>query len=131
MNVTILFGLHSCCYYFHHYLYRFDHDIFVTTVNVDGRASVFRDQEVIHSNEQLPMEKVTRGAVGPAFSDGEPCIAVAGFGKGAGVYLRHAVTLGEVRSLPYKDDVLCVCVNATGNKLFFGTESGWDLLIKH
>ena len=54
----------------------------------------------------------------------EPCIAIAGCGKGAGVYLRHAVTLGEVRSLPYKEDVYCVCINATGTKLLFGTQSG-------
>ncbi len=71
------------------------------------------------------MEHVYRNAVAARYVDGEPCIAVAGYGKGAGVYLRHALTLGEVRSLPYKEDVYCVCINASGTKLFFGTESGW------
>ncbi len=74
---------------------------------------------------QLPMEWITHNAVAAAYIDGEPCIAIAGCGQGAGVYLRHAVTLGEVRSLPYKEDVYCVCINATGTKLFFGTHSGW------
>jgi hypothetical protein len=56
--------------------------------------------------------------------DGEPCIGIAGCGKGAGVHFRHAVTLGEVRSLPYKEDVYCVSMSATGTKVFFGTKSG-------
>ncbi len=86
---------------------------------------MFRDQEVIHSNVQLPMQWIYYDAVAATYVDGEPCIAIAGNGKGAGVYLRHAMTLGEVRSLPYKEDVYCVCINATGTKLFFGTESGW------
>ncbi len=59
-----------------------------------------------------------------AMLDGEPCIAIVGNGEGAGVYIRHAVTLCEVRSLPYKDDVFCVCINAAGTKVFFGTASG-------
>ena len=86
---------------------------------------MFRDQEVIHSNVQLPMQYVDVNAVAATYVEGEPCIAIAGWGKGAGVYLRHAVTLGEVRSLPYKENVYCVCINATGTKLFFGTVSGW------
>ncbi len=79
---------------------------------------------MIHSNVQLPMEKFFRNAVVATYVDGEPCIAVAGWGKGAGIYLRHAVTLCEVRSLPYKENVFCVSINATGTKLFFGTKSG-------
>jgi hypothetical protein len=70
------------------------------------------------------MEKVYCNAVAATYMNGEPCMAIAGFDEGAGVYLRHAVTLGEVRSLPYKENVYCVCINATGTKLFFGTKSG-------
>ena len=73
----------------------------------------------------MPMERVERTAVAVTYLDGEPCIVVAGWGKGAGVYLRHAVTLMELRSLSYKEDVWCICINATGTKLFFGTQSGW------
>ncbi len=86
---------------------------------------MFRDQEVMHSNVQMPIEALWRNAVAATYIDGEPCIAIAGIGEGAGVYLRHAVTLGEVRSLPYKEDVHCVCINTTGTKLFFGTYLGW------
>jgi hypothetical protein len=103
----------------------FGSDAFIVAVNRQGQCFVFRDQEVIHSKVQLPMEGVVCNAVAAMCMDGEPCIAVAGWGKGAGVYIRHAVTLLEVRSLPYKEDVFCVCINATGTKLFFGTESGW------
>jgi hypothetical protein len=63
-------------------------------------------------------------AVG-TYVDGGPCIAVAGYGKRAGVYIRHAVTLEEVRSLPFKENVYCICINATKTKFFFGTQSGW------
>ena len=70
------------------------------------------------------MEGVHLNAVVLTFLNDEPCIAIAGRGFGAGVYLRHAVTLSEVRSLPYKEDVRCICINATGTKLFFGTKSG-------
>jgi hypothetical protein len=90
-----------------------------------GQCSVFCDQAVIHSSVQLPMHGVFRNAVAATCVDGEPCIAIAGCGKGAGVYLRHAVTLDEVRLLPYKEIVCCLCINATGTKLFFGTQSGW------
>ncbi len=86
---------------------------------------MLRDQEVIHFNVQLPMQKINNNAIVATYVDGEPCFAVAGKGKGAGVYLLRAVTLGEVKSLPYKKDVYCVCINTTGTKLFFGTESGW------
>ncbi len=86
---------------------------------------MFRNQVVIHSNVQLPIENVERTAVAATYVDGEPCIAIACRVKKAGVYFWHAVTLGEVRSLPYKEGVWCVCVNATGTKIFFGTESGW------
>ncbi len=85
---------------------------------------MFRDQEVIHSNLQLPMQRVYYNAVAATFADGEPCIAVAGCDKRAGVYLRHAIILGEVRALQYKEDVECICINASGTKLFFGTKSG-------
>ncbi len=98
--------------------------IFVTTVNRDGQGSVFRDQEFIHSNVELTMHGVNRNGVAATYIDGEPCFAIAGFGKGDGICLRHYATLCEVRSLPYKEHVYCVCVNATGTKLFFGTVSG-------
>ncbi len=71
------------------------------------------------------MEWVSYNVLVATYLDGEPCIAIAGQGEGAGVYLRHAVTLGEVRSLPCKEGVHCVCINATGTKLFFGTQLGW------
>ena len=99
--------------------------LFIVTVNSDGQASVFRDQEVIHANVQLPMQWVYDNAVAVTYVHDDPCIVIAGCGKGAGVYLRHAVTLCEVKLLPYKQDVCCVCINATGTMLFFGTESGW------
>ena len=114
-----------CNCYSHQSLNSFDRDIVIVTVNDDGEGFVFRDQEEINSNVMLPMEKVDFNAVAATYVDGEPCIAIAGYGKGAGVYVRHAVTLDKVRSLPYKENVYCVCVNATGTKLFFGTESGW------
>jgi hypothetical protein len=71
------------------------------------------------------MEHVDGNGFAATRMDGEPCIAIAGYGKGAGVYLRHAVTLCEIRSLPYKENVWCVCINANGTKAFFGTLSGW------
>ncbi len=116
--------LKHCSFYSRHYLTSFARDTFIVTVDKGGRGSVFRDQEVIHSNVQLPIERIYTCAVVATYLDGEPCIAVGGFGEGAGVYLRHAVTLGEVRSLPYKGHVSCVCMNTTGTKLFFGTDSG-------
>ncbi len=86
---------------------------------------MYRDQDVIQPYVQLPMESVLINAVAATYLDGEPCIVVAGWGYGAGVYLRHAVSLCEVRSLPTsKDDVTCVC-NVIGTKLLFGTKSGW------
>jgi hypothetical protein len=113
-----------CSFFFHFHRCSFGRDAFIATVNSNGQCSVFRDQEVIHSNVQLPMEEVHLNGVAAAYVDGEPCIAISDWGEGSGVYLRHAVTLGEVRSLPYKEDVYCVCINATGTKLFFGTELG-------
>ncbi len=106
-------------------MHRFDRDTLIVTVNQKGQCSLFRDQEMIHSNVQLPMQNVPRYAVAATYLNDEPCIAIAGYGKGAGVYLLHAVTLGEVRSLPYKEDVWCIFINASGTKLFFGTNSGW------
>jgi hypothetical protein len=79
---------------------------------------------VIHSNVQLPMASVSVNAVVAMYLDDEPCIAIAGRGEGAGVYIRHAVTLCEMSSLPYHEDVHCLCLNDTGTKIFFGTESG-------
>jgi hypothetical protein len=113
-----------CSYYTHYHLISFGRDTFITTTKSNGRCSVFRDKEAIHVNVQLPLENVNNNAVAATYVDGEPCIAVAGYGESAGVYIRHAVTLGHVRSLPYKEDVHCVCINASGTKLFFGTPSG-------
>ncbi len=111
-------------YHSHHYLNSFFRNAFITTVNSNGQCFIFRDQEAVHSNVQLPMKKVGLNAVAVTHVDSEPCIAIAGRGDGAGVYLLHAKTMGAVRSLPYKEDVYCVCINATGTKLFFGTWSG-------
>ena len=74
------------------------------------------------------MEGICYNAVAPSILDGEPCVAIAGYGKGSGVYLLHAVTLTVVRSYPCTESVNCVCLNASGSKLFFGTDSGLDLL---
>ncbi len=52
------------------------------------------------------------------YKDGKPCIVIVGWCKGAGVYIRHAVTLDEVRSLLYKENVYCVCISTTGTKVF-------------
>ncbi len=105
----------------------FGRDTFIATVNGKGQVSVLRDQGKIHSNVQLPMEFVEPNSVVTTYLDGEPCIGVAGYGNGAGVYLWHAVSICELKSLPYKEDVYCVCINAIGTKLFFGTESGWTI----
>ena len=113
----------------HYYFNSFDRDTFTTIVDRFGRCSVFRDQEVIHANVQLSMQKVDFNAVVAFFVDGEPFIAIAGYGKGAGVELRHALTLGVVTSLPYKKGVYCVCINAISTKVFFGTKSGWICLL--
>jgi hypothetical protein len=104
---------------------RFDPaDLFVTTVSREGQGSVFHDQEVVHSNVQLPMSGISRNAVVEAYEDGEPCIVVAGHSHVTGIFIRHAITLNEVRSLPYKEAVYCVCISATGTKVFFGARSG-------
>ena len=104
---------------------RFNRNSVITTVSVSGKGTVFRDKELIQFDVQLPMEKVNRNAVVATYIDGEPCIVVAGHGQGAGVYILHAVTLCEVKSLRSNDDVWCVCINATRTKVFFGTQSGW------
>ena len=72
----------------------------------------------------MPMKNVWLNAVAATYLDGEPCFAIARCGDRAGIYLWYAVTLVEVRSLPYKEDVFYVCINASGTKLFFGTQSG-------
>jgi hypothetical protein len=48
-----------------------------------GQAFVFRGQEVIHANLQLPLEGVDSAAA--MYMDDEPCIVIAGKGKRAGV----------------------------------------------
>ncbi len=114
------FYLPFCSNYSHQRLNSFDPCIALVTRM--GRSSVFRDREVTHCDVQLPMEWVCNNAVVETYVDGKPCIGIAGWGKGAGVYLRHAMTLCEMKSLPYKEDVYCVCINTTGTKLFFGTD---------
>ncbi len=109
---------------FHYILNSLDPGMFITTINAHGQVSVLSDQEVILSDIQLPMSSVNYNAAQATYVDGEPCIVVAGYNEGAGVYLRQALTLCEVKSLPYKENVYCVCINATGIKVFFGTESG-------
>jgi hypothetical protein len=99
-------------------------DFYITIVDRDGRGSVFRDQCVLQDNVLLPMESIHFNAVMQTYLDGEPHIVIAAYGKRSGVYLLHAMTLGEVRSLPFKRDVSCVCIDVTGTKAFFGTESG-------
>ena len=103
----------------------FDPLTFVATVNGRGQGSMFRDQEVIHSNVQLPIQDVTRNAMVGTYVDGEPCIGFVGRYKMVIIgYLLHAVTLREVRSMPCTEDVFCICINATGTKMFLGTETG-------
>ncbi len=81
---------------------------------------MLRDQEVMHFNVQLPMEKVfDKIAIAALYLDGDPCIVIGGWGKGAGVYILHAVTVETLSSLPYKQCVFCVCIDTTG------TQSGW------
>jgi hypothetical protein len=58
------------------------------------------------------------------YLDGKPCIAIAGYGKGSGVYVHHAVTLDQLRSLPYKESVYCLCVDTARAEVFFGTQLG-------
>ncbi len=100
-----------------------DSSSFVVIVAANGQCSVLRDQEIIYNNVQLPMEQVEDAVT--TYVDAEPCVIIAAGGKAAGVYLLHAVALIKVRSLPYKEDVNCVCVNTTATKIFFGTMSGW------
>ncbi len=64
------------------------------------------------------------GAVAAIHFYEEPCIVISSCGKGAGVYLQHAMTLVQLRSLSVLEGVMCICVNALGTKLLFGTHSG-------
>ncbi len=97
----------------------FDPGTFITTVNVKGKGSVFRDQEVIHYNVQLPMQVVYPDAIISMYLDGEPCILVVGCVEGAGVYFWHAVTLCEVRSLPlFKKTCTVFALTALGLRPF-------------
>jgi hypothetical protein len=94
------------------------------TVSHTGQCSVFRDQEAIHFNVQLPVKGVSTSAIAVMSLDGEPCVVLGSYGNGSGVYILHAVTLELLHSLPYKKYVECICIDATGDKVFFGTESG-------
>jgi hypothetical protein len=95
-------------------------------ISGDGRASVLRDQEIILHKVKLPMTYVySNSCVALIMIDGEPCAVIGGRGTGSGVYIRRAITLEEVKTLPYEDFVYSVCVNAQGTKVYFGTESGW------
>jgi hypothetical protein len=97
---------------------------FITTVASDGRLSVLRDQGAIYYSVQLESGRISLpNAVVPIHVDGEPCIAIAGCDK-AGVFVWQNSPLCEVRSLPYKDKVHCICRNAAGTKLYFGTQAG-------
>ena len=81
--------------------------------------------DVLVARQQLVGEWVSCGnvlALGTV--DGVPCVVVATCGKGRGVYIHHALSGQLMRSLPFRKDVPCVCINRSGTLVVFGTESG-------
>ncbi len=94
-------------------------------VGVDraGMCSVVRDQDTLHSDFHLPVNRVFPNAIASTYIQGEPCFAVGG-ATGKGMHMMNAVTLDVVMSLPYDGEVLSVCIDDTAAIAYFGTLSG-------
>ena len=56
--------------------------------------------------------------------DGVPCVVAATCGEGSGVYIHHALSGEWMRSLSFREDVICVSINGSGTLVVFGTRSG-------
>ena len=56
--------------------------------------------------------------------DGVPCVVVSTLGEDGGVYIHHAFSGQLMRSLPFREDVRCVCIDRSGTLVAFGTDSG-------
>ena len=81
--------------------------------------------DVLVAHQQLAGDGVYGGnvlACGTLY--GVPCVVVATNRKGGGVYIHHAFSGQLMRSLPFRDDVRCVCVDLNGTRVVFGTRSG-------
>ena len=77
------------------------------------------------TRQQLGGHQVSFGNVFTCANvDGVPCVLAGTCGVGSGVYIHHALSGKLIRSLPFREDVLCVCIDRSGTLVVFGTESG-------
>ena len=88
----------------------------------------------VHYGDELVTRQKLGGDLVPcgnvlacATVDGVPCVVVATWGEGSGVYIHHALTGQLMRSLPFREDVRCVYIDRSGTLVLFGTESGLRL----
>ena len=96
----------------------------MTTISSGGLLEIHHD-DVLVTRQQISGQFVSHGNVLIcATVDGVPCVVVATWGEGSGVYIHHALTGQLMRSLPFDDDVYCLCVDRSGLLVVFGTVSG-------
>ena len=105
-------------------VFRFDEDVYVVSASTYAMLEIHHG-DVLVTRQQLVGQGVDCGHV-LAFGsvDGIPCVVAATYGEGSGVYIHHALTGELMRSLPFRDDVRCVCIDRSGTKVVFGTQSG-------
>ena len=104
----------------------FNEDVFITSVSTEAVLEIHHGDELV-TRQQLSGRWVNEGNVLTwGIVGGVPCVVTAtcGEGKGSGVYIHHAMNGRLMRSLPFRENVYCVCIDRSGTCVVFGTESG-------
>ena len=102
-----------------------DPESFFVAITYEGQANVFRNQEVIHHRQQLPMQYVNYNCVKFGYLDGHPVVVVGGSSACSGFYMYHAISLEVLKFRKYEARIIsCVYWSSNDTVVYFGTEDG-------
>ena len=102
----------------------FSEDVYIVSVSRNAVLEIHHGNVRVTRQQLAGQEVFTGNVLARGTVDSVPCVVAATWGKGSGLYIHHAFTGQLIRSLPFREDVWCVCIDRSGTLVVFGTKSG-------
>ena len=105
-------------------MYRIFDDFYRVAVSPSMDLDLYLGDEKVYSQKLSGQYIERENNLAEVFLDDEPCVAIAMWGVGSGVYIHHIFSGQLKRQLTFRDGAFRVCIDHTGKSVLCGTSTG-------